>query len=81
MQEEKVMNELVSHIVQKTGLSEDKARGAAEAVITFLKTKLPGSVGAQLDNITHGEEGSETAGGVVEKVKEAVSGIFEKKTA
>jgi hypothetical protein len=27
MQEEKVMNELVSHIVQKTGLSEDKARG------------------------------------------------------
>jgi hypothetical protein len=37
-------------VAQKTGLSEDKARSAAETVIGYLKERLPSSVASQLDN-------------------------------
>jgi uncharacterized protein (DUF2267 family) len=35
------MDELIKEVTKRTGLPEDKARAAAEAVISFLKTKLP----------------------------------------
>ena len=35
------MNELVSQIAQRTGIGEEKARLAAQIVISFLKTKFP----------------------------------------
>ena len=47
------MSELVSQIAQRTGISEDKARQAAEVAINFFKSKLPG-VGGQLDGVLHG---------------------------
>ena len=75
------MNELISQIAQKTGIGEDKARQAAETVISFLKTKLPGSIGGQLDSVMQGGAVTEKAGGMVEKMKEGVSGILGKKTA
>ncbi|MGB8648432.1 MAG: DUF2267 domain-containing protein [Anaerolineae bacterium] len=48
------MDELVKAVSQKTGLSEDQSRAAAQAVIDFLKTKLPGPVAGQLDAVLQG---------------------------
>jgi len=72
------MNELISEIAQRTGIGEDKARQAAEVVISFLRTKVPG-VGGQLDSVLSGD--AEKAGGMTEKVMETVGGVFGKKTA
>ena len=43
------MDELAKVVAQKAGLSQDQAKAAAQAVIAFLKTKLPAPVGAQID--------------------------------
>lgn len=71
------MDELISQIAQRTGIGEDKARQAAEAVISFLRTKVPG-IGGQLEGVLSGEAGKL---GMTEKVKETVGGVFGKKTA
>ena len=78
MEEGTVMNELISEIGQRTGIGEDKARQTAEVVISFLRTKVPG-IGSQLDSVLSEDE--EKAGGIPEKVKETVGGVFGKKTA
>ena len=43
------MDELVSLVVNKTGLSEEVARKAVATVIDFLKKKLPVPVAGQID--------------------------------
>jgi hypothetical protein len=69
------MNELVSQIAQRTGISEDKARQAAAVAINFFKSKLPG-FGGQLDGILHG--GASGSGAVGEKLQEGLGGVFGK---
>ncbi len=54
------MNELIKIIVQKTGISQENAQKSAQAVVDFLKSKLPAPVAAQLDSFLSGE----TSGGV-----------------
>lgn len=49
-----MQEELVRMVAQKTGLSEDKARSAAETVIGYLKERLPAPVASQLDSIGTG---------------------------
>jgi hypothetical protein len=63
-------DELVQMVAQKTGLSEDRARSAAEAVMSYLKQRLPASVAQQLDN----PEGS---GGLADKARD-LSGAFKR---
>jgi hypothetical protein len=74
------MNELISQIAQRTGLGEDKARQAAEAAISFFKTKFP-TIGSNLDSVLESGGVSEKAGGMTEKVKEGLGGVFGKKSA
>jgi hypothetical protein len=47
------MNELISRVREKTGLSEDQAKQAAEAVIHFLKERMP-ALSGQLDSLISG---------------------------
>ncbi len=51
------MDELVKVVAQKTGLSQDQARAASQAVIDFLKTKLPAPVAGQIDSVLKGGSG------------------------
>ncbi len=44
------MNELIKRITERTGLSEDQARNAAQTVIGFLKEKLPAGLSGQIDS-------------------------------
>ncbi len=51
------MNQLVQLVVERTGIGEDKAQKAVETVVGFLKERLPGGVGGQLDSIVGGQGG------------------------
>ncbi len=64
------MDELVKTVSQKTGLSQDQARDASQAVLDYLMTKLPQPVGAQIKNALQG-------GGMPDLTK-GVGGMFGK---
>lgn len=48
------MEEIVRFVMSKTGLPEDKAKLAIAAVIDYLKQKLPGTLGSQVESILTG---------------------------
>jgi hypothetical protein len=50
------MNELVQQLASRLGISEDKARMAAETVLSFVKNKVP-ALGSQLDSFVQGGQG------------------------
>ena len=49
------MDELVSTVSKKTGLSAAMAKVAVNLVVDFIKNKLPAPLGAQIDAITKGQ--------------------------
>lgn len=51
------MDELVKAVAQKTGLSEDQARAATQAVLDYLKKKLPAPIAGQIDSVLQGGGG------------------------
>lgn len=44
------MQDLIKMVVEKTGLSEEKAQEAIHTVLGFLKDKLPAGIGSHLDS-------------------------------
>jgi hypothetical protein len=48
------MDELINQVAQKTGISHDQAKQAAETVIGFLKDKLPAPLAGQIDGALSG---------------------------
>jgi hypothetical protein len=59
------MNEIIQRLMDKTGLPEDKASAAVDAVVGFPKEKLPGPIASQIDNLLAGGAGlSDKLGGV-----------------
>ena len=65
-------NELVQVVSSKTGLNEEMATQAVDAVIDFIKQKLPPELSGQLDSLLSGQESAAGIFGVVE-------GLFGKK--
>ena len=61
------MDELVKMVAKETGLPEAQARKAAEAVIKFLKTKLPEPLAGQVDNFLEGEGTADAAQDLLKK--------------
>ena len=49
------MDELISLVVQKTGISQDDARKAVEVIVSALKSKLPGPIASHLDSFSSGD--------------------------
>ena len=45
------MDELIKQVVERTGISEQQARGAVDTVLGFLKTRLPEPIAGQLDGL------------------------------
>lgn len=58
------MDELIKLVVQKTGISEDQARGAVDTVINFLKQKLPAPIAGQIDGLLSGSAASDALKGL-----------------
>lgn len=48
------MDELINKVAAKIGVSPDKAKQAVETVVSYLKSKLPGPVAAQIDGVLSG---------------------------
>ena len=65
------MDELIKQITEKTGISEEQARTAANTVIGFLKSRLPEPIAGQIDNLT----GQTSAGGLGDMASK-VGGLF-----
>lgn len=62
------MDELVKMVSEKTGLPEDQARKAAEAVLEFLKEKLPAPLAGQLDNLLENPGLADQASGFLDNL-------------
>jgi hypothetical protein len=48
------MEELIKMVSERTGIAPDKAQQAVETVFSFLKAKLPPSIGSHLDALATG---------------------------
>lgn len=59
------MNELVDLIVKKTGIPQATAQQVVSVVLDFLKKKLPGPVGAQIDGILSSDANVQQAENVI----------------
>ena len=65
------MDELIKQIMQKTGLSNDKAKSVIDMVTKFLSDKLPAPVADQVKAVL--------SGGSPAGVADTVKGLFGKK--
>ena len=68
------MDELIKLVTEKAGISEDQAAKAVEAVMGFLKDKLPGPIASQVEGVLGGG-GMPDVGDVGKKL----GGLFGKK--
>jgi len=62
-----IMDELVKMVSKETGLPEAQARQAAEAVLKFLKEKLPAPVAGQVDALLAKDSTLDAAQGLLKK--------------
>jgi hypothetical protein len=58
------MDALINKVVERTGLSEDKARAAVDTVVGFLKERAPAGISGQIDSLVQGGEGGVGASSV-----------------
>ena len=72
------MEELIQQVSTRTGLSPDQAKGAAKAVIDFLKAKLPSPLAGQIDSLLS-DDGVAGATGAMGAVTGALGDLFGKK--
>ncbi len=72
------MDELLAAVAEKTGLPADKAKGAVDAVLGFLKDKLPAPIASQIDGFLEGNAAgiADAAGNAVEGLKDTLGGMF-----
>ncbi len=68
------MDELIKEVVSRTGLPEDKARAAADAVIGFLKTKLPEPAAGMISEFLAGGQKPDLVG----QATKTVEGLFKR---
>lgn len=64
------MEELIKMVTQKVGISESQAKSAVETVVSFLKDKMPGGIGNQVESFVKGNTGS--IGNVVDGLKDKI---------
>jgi hypothetical protein len=69
------MDELLKTVAERTGLPPDKAKGAVEAVLDFLKDKLPEPIASQIDGFIDGE-GADDIGDLLDKGKGMLGGLL-----
>ena len=49
------MDELIKIVSEKTGLPQEQAKMAADAVLGFLKERLPAPIAGQIDGVLSGK--------------------------
>ncbi len=71
------MDELVKMVAQKCNIPEATARTAVEAVVNFLKSRLPAPIAGQLDAVLSGS--APDAGNAAKGLGDTLGGLFGKK--
>ena len=66
---------LIDQIVQRVGVSPEKAQVAVEVVVGYLKERLPGPASALLDNAVSGEAAK---AGLLGQAAQQLGGLFGK---
>jgi hypothetical protein len=61
------MEEIIKTITEKTGISDDQARQAAQVTVEYIKSKIPPMFSTQLDRLLEGG-GSSNGGGMLGSV-------------
>lgn len=69
-----MQQELVRMVADKTGISEDQARKAADTVLGYLKGKLPPQMASQLDNVASGQGGTGDLGSMASGLGSKLTG-------
>lgn len=67
------MDELIKQVVERTGISEQQARGAVDTVLGFLKNRLPEPLSGQLDGLVGGASGA--VGGLADTAGDVLGGL------
>ncbi|HKG15750.1 MAG TPA: hypothetical protein VKB12_20685 [Pyrinomonadaceae bacterium] len=67
------MEELIKQVTERTGISEQQARGAVDTVLGFLKNRLPEPLAGQLDGLVGGASGA--AGGIAGAAGDVLGGL------
>ena len=65
------MEQLIKMVSEKTGISEVQAKTAVETVVSFLKDKMPGGLGTQVESFIKGGAAGSTddmLGGLKDKM-------------
>jgi len=84
------MDELISTVSTRTGLSQDQARSAVDAVLGLLKTRLPAPLASHLDSLvggsasagadgSSGESSGTEGGGLASEASAMLGNLFGKK--
>lgn len=68
------MQELIKLVTEKAGISESQAKSAVETVVSFIKDKLPGGIGGQVESFLSGNAGK--IGDVVDTLKDKAGDLF-----
>ena len=68
------MESVIKLVSEKAGISEAQAKTAVETVVSFLKDKMPGGIGAQVESFVKGGMGS--LGDAAGNLKDKVGGMF-----
>ena len=78
------MEQLIATVTEKAGINKDQAKSAIEAVMGFLKQKLPASLAGQLDHLVPGAGGEAAesteggTGGAMGAISKGLGGLFGK---
>lgn len=70
------MDNIVKLVTEKAGISESQAKSAVDTVISFLKDKMPGGIGSQVEGFLNSNAG--TIGNVVDTAKDKLGDMFGK---
>ena len=70
------MEQLITSVAAKAGISADQAKSAVETVVAFLKTKLPDSMSGQIDGLLSGGGGE--GGNPLDNLPGGLGGMFGK---
>jgi hypothetical protein len=72
-----MMDDLVKHVAQRTGLSEQQAQQAMNAAVEFAEQRLPGPIAAQVKHVLGGGAGGAGGGGFdLSNLPGALGGMF-----
>lgn len=70
-----MIDELVNRIAERTGISQEQARTAADTAIGFLKERLPAPLASALDGVAQGGGTESSGGGMMDQAKGMMGGL------